>query len=76
MFGVRKRVTFTVGIKIKLINIPEYVFQVRSLLGSGLEKFYGNSTALEIESPTLSPGRFKVQDLRRVHLSASPSLSA
>jgi hypothetical protein len=65
-----------VGIKIKLVNIPEYVFEVRSPLASRLENFYGNSTPLEIESPTISPRRFKLPDLRKVHLSTSSSLSA
>jgi hypothetical protein len=76
MFGVRKRVTFTVGIKIKLVNIPEYVIQVRSPLASRLEKFYGNPTPLEIESPTLPPARFNLPDLWPAHLPASPSLPA
>jgi hypothetical protein len=65
-----------VGIKIKLVNIPEYVFQVRSPLASRLEKFYGNSTPLEIESPTLPLARFNLPDLWPAHLPASPSLPA
>jgi len=76
MFGVRKRVTFTVGIKIKLVNIPKYVFQARSPLASRLEKFYGNPTPLENESPTLPPARFNLSDLWPADLPASPSLPA
>jgi hypothetical protein len=47
-----------------------------ALPASRLEKFYGNPTPLEIESPTLPPGRFNLPDLRPAHLSAPPDLRA
>jgi hypothetical protein len=40
-----------------------------------LHKFYGNHTPLEIESPTLPPGKFNVSNLWAVQLSAPPGLS-
>jgi hypothetical protein len=37
---------------------------------------YGNRTPLEIESPTLPPGRFNLPDLRPAHLPAPAVLSS
>lgn len=39
------------------------------------EIIYGSPTPLEIESPTLPPGRFNLPDLRTAQLPSRPGLS-